>query len=242
MAIATVQGHVSRALDFYTKEGKYFSIGRTSPWDNESTPPTPDSSSYKIDELVALKKVDSCYLVVEDPTNGTIVYKDTKWRIVQPSIETTVSNVSGISVGDTTVYLTSLTAITIGSKLRIANIYEANVIAIDNSNNKVTLDTAAPAALLTGSKVFGGAYVEGAKYIYVDCTLSYDEFPVVTYRQVGFQCNVTPNNKDILRASAYSTMNVNEYTSLGYLEIIDNRSPVIRTYDQAEKISIILQF
>ena len=242
MAIATNSGHVSRALDFYNKPGKYFSVGRTTPWDNETVPPAPSVSAYKIEELIALKKVDNVHLVVEDPENGSIVYKDSKWRIVQPEIVASVGS-GGVSAGSYSVSISSLTSIVVGIKLRINSVYEGKVISVNTSTSTVTLDTAAPEFIPEGSTVLGGAYVEQAKYVYVSCTLSYNNFPTdISYRQVGLHTEVLPNNVDVLRSAEHSPTSSNEYTSLGNLEIIDNRSPVTRTEDQAEGISVIIEF
>lgn len=241
MAIAVNQAHVSRALDFYNKEGKYFSIGRTSPWENETNPPTPSLNAYKIDEIVALKKVDNCYLVVKDDDNGTISYRDNKWRIVQPSISTTVAT-AGVSKNSTSVLLKSMAGIVVGNRLRINEVYEGKILSIDTATNSVTLDTPAPEDIPGNSPVLGGAYVENANYVYIECSLNYDQFPIVTYRQVGVQTGVLPNNQDILRSSKYSSTLVNEYTNIGLLEIVDNRPPITRQADQAEKLSLIIQF
>lgn len=240
MAIATNSGHVSRAIDLYKKAGKYFSVGKTSAWTDETTPPDPSADTYKIDELVALKKVDNVQLVVPDNENGTIVYRDSKWRIVQETLTTTVGT-GGVSEGSQDVPLTSLAGITVGCRLRIGGEYEGKVTAMDASSNTVTLDTSATGTIAEGSNVLGGAYIEGAKYVYVSCTLSYDTFPIVTYREVGFHTEVQPDTTDILRAAEYATSEADEFTSLGNLEIIDNRPPTTRTQDQSESISIIIE-
>ena len=48
MAIMTLNGHVSRALDFYGRDDLYFGIGRTSAWADEKTPPIPEPTSVEI--------------------------------------------------------------------------------------------------------------------------------------------------------------------------------------------------
>lgn len=239
MAIATTSAHVSRALEFYNKVGKYFSIGGTTPWDDEQNPPSPNVNDFRLKDIVALKKVDNIYLVVQD-NNGTISYRDTKWRIVTPEISTTTSLIT--AKNSTTVGLASLSSIVVGNKLRIGNIYEGKILTINTSNNTVVLDTAAPSDIPIGSSVLGGAYVEGAKHVYIDCSLNYDQFPIITYRQVGVQTSVTPNTQDVLKSSAYSDSGLDEYTSLGNLEILDNRAPTVREADQREVISLIIEF
>lgn len=240
MAIAVTGAHVSRALDFYNKTGKYFSISRTTAWDDEGNPPAPSPDEFKVDELIALKRVDVIHMVVEDNENGTISYRDTKWRIVTPDISTTTA--ATVVEGDTTVKLQSLAGIVAGNKLRIGGIYEGKILTINTTDNSVILDTAAPTEIANGSQALGGAYVEGAKYVYIECSLNYDQFPIETYRQVGVVTGVVPNTQDILRSAEYSDSGVNEFSTVGMLEILDNRSPTIREPDQKENISLIIQF
>lgn len=238
MAIATNSAHVSRALEFYNKEGKYFSIGKTTPWDDDANPPSPSITDFKLNEIVALKKVDNAYLVVQD-ANGTISYRDTKWKIVTPSITTKTS--AQVSSGATSIPLASLSSIVVGNKLRIADMFEGKILSVNTQNNTVILDTAAPSNIPSGSSVLGGAYVENARHVYIECSLNYDQFPIVTYRQVGVQTLVKPNTQDILKSAAYSDSGVDEYTSLGILEILDNRAPTVREADQKENISLIVE-
>lgn len=94
MAIITMNGHVSRALDFYHKTDVYFSIGKISEWAesdrtkstsssnavSDYSPPSPELSS-DIVELVGMKKVERMFLVVPDE-NGSLVYRDSRWKII----------------------------------------------------------------------------------------------------------------------------------------------------------------
>lgn len=239
MAIATNQGHVNRAIEFYNRVSKFFSIGRTTAWDDDSNPPAPTTGMYAIDELVGFKKVDNCYLVIQDP-NGTIDYRTEKWRIVADKVETTTN--ANIASGATTVKLTSLAGITKGCKIRINNQYEGTVTALNTSQNQVTLDTAAPSTITSGAPVLGGALVENAKYVYLDCYLNYDDFPLVTYRQIGVNTGVEPTSGDILLSAQYSNSGTNEFTNVGTLEVVDNRKPTARQVDQKELIAILIEF
>lgn len=239
IAIAVNGGHISRALDFYNAVGKYFIIGGTEPWEDESVPTPPSPSDFKLRDVVGLKKVDNCHLVVPD-TKGTIQYRNQNWRIVTDSIKTTVST-GGVTIGTNVIPVENLQGILVGSKLRINNLYEGKVSSI--SGNRVTLDTPAPTDIPAGSIVLGGAMVEGAKYVYVDCYLNYDEFPIITYRQVGLCTAVTPNTENILLSAKYTSGGINdEYTSLGTLEILDNRVPATRDISQRELLSVIVEF
>lgn len=240
MAIATRNGHVARAIEFFKRNDKYFAVGRTSPWDNETQPPAPATNAYDIEELVGLKKVDNCYLVVPD-NNGSIEYRGSKWRIVPEKLETTVSG-TGVTTGSLVVPVTSLLGMSVGQRLRIAKKYEGVITAIDSVNNKVTLDAAAPSTIAAGSPVEGGAIVEGARWVYMDAYLRYDQFPLVTYRQIGVYSAVEPSNVDTMRSKTYATGGTDEFTKTGILEVVDNRKPTPREIDQKEMLSLIIEF
>lgn len=80
MAITTLIGHVSRALDFRNKESLFIGIGKTTAWEDENSPPDPLNTDTLVDP-VGYKQVESIFMVVPDP-NGTLSYKDSRWRIV----------------------------------------------------------------------------------------------------------------------------------------------------------------
>lgn len=85
MAITTNMGHVSRALDFFNHPDIFFGISRTAPWADELTPPAPDPATLSLDGAIGFKAIENKYLVVPDPTNGTITYRDSKWSIIDPA-------------------------------------------------------------------------------------------------------------------------------------------------------------
>lgn len=96
MAVTTLKGHVNRARDFYNKQDIYFALGKGTPWTeadrtpatpgrqiiDEMSPPVPMNTD-ELKEPIAYKKVETMFHVVPDD-NGTLVYKDTKWKIVEP--------------------------------------------------------------------------------------------------------------------------------------------------------------
>ena len=84
VAITTLSGHVSRALDFYSKNNIFFSIGRTQPWENEQIPPTPINTDTT-EDVQGYKLVDSKFLVVpvlEEGKPYEISYRGTRWKII----------------------------------------------------------------------------------------------------------------------------------------------------------------
>lgn len=90
LPITTTMGHVSRAISFYELPNIYFGLGKTSPWDGETSEseenfsaPLPSADATKLDELIGLKLVDVKSLVYPDE-DGTVVYRDNTWRKVSP--------------------------------------------------------------------------------------------------------------------------------------------------------------
>ena len=97
MAICTLTGHVSRALDFYNKSldssGLYFAIAHPDTWTSgelgarfvegtnyDTNPPVPLNTDNLINTL-GFKKAEASYLVVPDNA-GALEYRATKWKIV----------------------------------------------------------------------------------------------------------------------------------------------------------------
>lgn len=241
MAIAVNGGHVSRALDFYNKENKYFIIGGSTPWENEPTPDLPNVEDFKLRDVIGLKRIDNTFLVVPDNDKGTIVYRDQKWRVVSAGVTTKV--IGDIPKDATSIPIESISGLVVGAKIRINNQYEGIILNITGTS--LVLDKAAPANIPDGSKVEGGALIEGAKYVYVEGYLEYDKFPLITYRQIGLCTGVTPKSPDdanILKSASYSLSGTNEYDGLGVLEILDNRAPIARDIDMRELISMIIEF
>ncbi|MNW28265.1 hypothetical protein D3C74_50870 [compost metagenome] len=82
MATTTVHGHVARALEFFERNDIYFAIGHPDPWEgDDNLPPAPTINATDIESVVGYKKVETIYLVVPDE-NGSIQYRDSRWRIV----------------------------------------------------------------------------------------------------------------------------------------------------------------
>jgi hypothetical protein len=80
--IITKDSRTQRTMDFKSKN-LYIGAGRTTSWTDENNPPLPDTNSSEIEELEFIKKVSVLKFVVQDDINGTIVYRDTKWREIQ---------------------------------------------------------------------------------------------------------------------------------------------------------------
>ncbi len=168
MATTTINGHVSRALDFFERNDIYFGIGHPDPWSNEEYPPAPEISTTGITSPIGYKKVETIYLVVPDE-EGTIAYRDKRWRVVPAD----------------------------------------------------------------------KAIEEGARWVYIDCYLRYDELPLSDYRQIGVISRLKP--AEGVPPGKYNLL-PEEVADAGILEVIDNRKKVPRQIDQKEMLSLVIEF
>ena len=185
MAILTMRGHISRAMDFFNKKSIYAAIGKSSKWaqndckelegdsfdpdkDYDSYPPAPAITDDLLD-VIGYKKIEFRSMVVQDD-NGTLEYRGSKWKMVEPK----------------------------------------------------------------------NALKEGARWIYISTTLTYNELPILSpYRQVGIYTGLSavegiPESQYVLLPE--------EVLDAGILEIIDNRKPVYRDSDVRETLKLILEF
>lgn len=171
MAVTTLKGHVSRAIDFYNKTEVFFSLGKTTAWDDELNPPTPKNTDDMV-EILGHKKVESVFLVipVTDGSAHDLEFRDSKWKIVP----------------------------------------------------------------------INEAYAKGARWVYAMSIIEPTDFDThAVYRQIGITTGLkrhasTPTSKSNLLPS--------EVEDAGNLEIIDNRTPIYREFDQKERLSIVIEF
>lgn len=178
MAVTTIKGHVSRALDFFARNDIYFAYGRTTAWANDAqgrnegspdfTLPLENVSDTTLQELVAYKKTEVKHLVVPD-ANGTIAYRQRRWRIVP----------------------------------------EAQAVA------------------------------EGARWVYLQTTLAYDEVPLTDYRQIGVFSRLVKQSSVPAGQLALLPKDV---SNSGILEVTDNRRVITRQLDQKEILELVIEF
>ncbi|AWD93036.1 baseplate protein [Bacillus phage vB_BceM-HSE3] len=167
MAITTIAGHVARALDFFERQDIYIGIGKPDAWQDEDLPPAPTIADTALQTLIGVKRTEAQYMVVPDP-NGTIAYRDSRWRVV-PADQ---------------------------------------------------------------------ALQEGARWVYIEAYLRYDELPLSDYRQVGVFSRLKPK-KDV-PPGKYALLPT-EIESVGLLEVLDNRKKTSRNLDQKEKLSLVIE-
>lgn len=83
------------------------------------------------------------------------------------------------------------------------------------------------------------AKAKGAKWVYIESTIRYDELPLGRYRQVGVYTNI--KLKSGVSPSKFNLL-PSEVEDHGLLEVIDNRTDSNRQIDQREVLSLVLEF
>lgn len=83
------------------------------------------------------------------------------------------------------------------------------------------------------------AYVKNARHVYIECTLRYDEIPLIDYRQIGIITGLK-RASSVLHGKA--ALIPSEVEDQGILQILDNRKPTVRQKDQKEQLSLIIEF
>jgi len=237
--IITLDGHVSRALDFYNKaDNTYFVIGRTSAWDNELVPPVPDEST-KIEEIIGYKKIDLMYMLIPDE-DGDVVHKGNIYKKIKAGYEFCLLN-SEFTVDTNELELKACptTAIESGDKIRINKQDIYTVDSFDNLTNIITTVEDASESYAVDTVVEFGSIAEGSNLVYVQGLISYDELPLQSFRQVGVVTDLTPIEAVLVGQKALLP---EEVINDGILEIVENRTAVNRAIDQRENISLIIEF
>lgn len=90
MAIGTYNSHVEVAKYIVSKaESIYLTIGKSTPWSNETNPPQPDEKATVLQEVIGYKKTDKVTLVrpavsPADDNKNLISYGNKSWVEVTP--------------------------------------------------------------------------------------------------------------------------------------------------------------
>jgi len=236
MAMSTMEGHTSRALDFYAKDDIYFAIGKTTPWADELQPPVLTLHT-RLQEIVGYKQVDTKYLLVPVTEGGTLQYSGQSWKTV--SIPFLRELTSSASTGTNILELDDVTGIEEGDKLRVEKEFYSEVSDVNQGNSTITISDNLDQDYEIGDKVEFGAISEGSRWVYVGTTIVYDELPLIEFRQVGLVSG-------LIRVTgippAQNVLLPNEVEDYGILEVIQNRRKVTRSIDQRERLSLILEF
>lgn len=83
------------------------------------------------------------------------------------------------------------------------------------------------------------AYTKNSRHVYIECTLRYDEIPLIDYRQIGI---LTELQRQESVDAGKAALVPSEVANQGILQILDNRKPTIRQKDQKEQLSLIIEF
>ena len=83
------------------------------------------------------------------------------------------------------------------------------------------------------------AYTKNSRHVYIECTLRYDEIPLIDYRQIGI---LTELERAEGVEPGKAALIPSEVKNQGILQILDNRKPTIRQKDQKEQLSLIIEF
>lgn len=76
----TSTNRVQNAIRFKNSATFWFGVGRTTPWSDESTPPSVDTSATALDELVGVQKASTVSLVYPD-AGGLITYRGQNYTV-----------------------------------------------------------------------------------------------------------------------------------------------------------------
>jgi len=82
------------------------------------------------------------------------------------------------------------------------------------------------------------AFDEGARWVYLESSLNYDEYPLIDFRQIGWYSHLVP----LAGHESEDPLLEENVDDPGILEIIDNRRVINRAIDEKERITIIIEF
>ncbi len=80
-AITTIGSKVRKATEFINLNNVFMGLGKSTPWEDDDNPPSPERLAKALIEPIGYKQVTTKVLVVPD-TNGEFVTKDGKFRQV----------------------------------------------------------------------------------------------------------------------------------------------------------------
>lgn len=84
MGLKTTSHHVAEALRFYNAASKYFAIGRSTAWPNESSPPAEDPDAVAVEEVIGYAPTYQVKLLKQD-VGGSFTYNGTNYTEVTPA-------------------------------------------------------------------------------------------------------------------------------------------------------------
>lgn len=124
---------------------RFIAIGRTSPWENENEPPTPDETMTEVTELIGLQRVDSYKFakVIPNPTTlqkrTGVYYKGLYYAVTQDSEIALNEGYTSIMI-QTTLDRDTVEAIPVGVTFRQVGLYVGVKATPDEIQYGITRD------------------------------------------------------------------------------------------------------
>ncbi|MDP4224913.1 MAG: hypothetical protein Q8910_00890 [Bacteroidota bacterium] len=264
--IATNQIPTSRAIDFFYKTDVFFGIGGPSAWADDNNPPAAYPSDT-ITNLIGVKQMENIYLVVPD-VNGTITYQDSKWSIVPPD-QAKSKNIKHVYVDTTLMYdelpLTTYRQVGLYTKIvRGSGVREVETLQVTGpatssgvitvtlagstfniaiSSGDTTSQIAAKVASLSYSNWTTNNNPGTSVVTFTSNMVGSIPTPAFSSGSTGVLGNISTTTKGSNAVPPAKTVLLpSEIGDLGFLEILDNRTPTPRARNQRETLSFIIQF
>lgn len=245
---STTLSHTSRAFDLFNSNSLYYGIGYQSPWPDDNNPPLVDYNAMEIYQIIGYKKVEDAYMVVPD-SNGSIIYRDSQWRVVSP-VMYRFQLIAEASSGDTQITVQSadpnkISALAVGTNVLMevnqSTGLQSLISDVTSSGTQatLTLETAIDQSYPAGSWVHWGILAEKCRACFIGTWIRYDELPLFPYRVVGI-FNRLVKAEGV--ASNVTALLPNQVENPGILECVQYRQPFSRNIDQREYLSVVLEF
>lgn len=132
IGIITLQARQRAMSEFISanKDYRFMAIGRTTPWTDESNPPTPSQSMTSVEELIGLQRVDfyKYAKVIANPTalqkRVGIYYKGLYYSVTQDQSIALAEGYTDVMVG-ITFDRDAISAIPVGVQYRQIGLYDS---------------------------------------------------------------------------------------------------------------------
>lgn len=254
--LMTNDGKTQRTIDFYSKTGMYIGIGRTTAWTTEPLPDDVSVDIREIEELQAIKKIESIDTkYVRQQTGGEITFGGSEWTEVlateQSLTATTISFTNPGTILDTGA---GLAIFPIGAKIQVidedgTNLNEGIFTVTASTTTELTISGGTVDTESAGTEwtIKSNLLLNNVHNLFYSVDLDYangapDTLPLITYRQVGLLENPIDPAETICTGSVYTSLSTTAEFPQGILHYVDNRGPIIRTITQRETIQVIIEF
>jgi len=250
-SIMTNNGRTQRTIDFFAKTNMYVGIGQETDWTAEPTPDIAIDTLEKINELVAIKKIETPkYVRIQ--TGGDILFNNNTWVEVSATEQTiTASTISFVSatntINDTGA---GMPIFEVGTRIKVIGSTGDNyfIVVTSNASDLVVSDLTFDEAVGNSITIKSNLETNDINNIFYEAVFAYDNdsLPVgIDYRQIGLlEKPVELTTESLCTNNVYLAAGLSavaEYPQ-GVLHYIDNRAPIYRTSSQREAIQFIVEF